>query len=372
MPLNVAREINSKTYYNRIPCVNGHIGLRYTNSQSCVQCAKERYYKSKEDKKKKGIDRDSIVKARRDIKKLSKQQLSLMIGLAIGDGSIRVQSDSDTKAGRRKASQLYIAHSYKQKLYAQWKLELLNKALGGNAKLCYGKTTAPSTKKLGVKYKTVYFAKSHPAYLEIHSMLYKKGIKHINRKLLSYLDIQSIAIWFMDDGTCNFNLTKNGLTTSIYASIATQIKDKEEVLEIIDYFNKTWGVKFSFSMHSRTKRYDIRCNNVEHSKKFMKMIEPYIAPGMEYKWLPYFRLTKGLHVPCDKECANCGDKVAGYYLPKDRLCQNCYNYKRSQRLKNKVRYCILCNEVKEATWFVGNRCRACYQRIKRRGKVSGG
>lgn len=105
------------------------------------------------------------------IKKLSKEQKSLLIGLLLGDGTI--SSNCVFK----------LSHSEAQREYLEWKVGLLdvhgikNNGVKEYISSCGYKSLNPTIKALR---RTVYTPK-----------------KHITRKLLNWITPLGLAIWYM-------------------------------------------------------------------------------------------------------------------------------------------------------------------------------
>lgn len=68
--LALARKSESDTYISPLPCKNGHIGLRFTKSQNCCKCSKERQLSR--------YDRDAVKKKKRSsVKRTTARNLGI-------------------------------------------------------------------------------------------------------------------------------------------------------------------------------------------------------------------------------------------------------------------------------------------------------
>ena len=206
--------------------------------------------------------------ARKIVKKLSKEQKSLLIGLLIGDGTI---------------SNNYVfklSHSILQKEYLEWKIQLLDKYKIKNNGLKGYTSTCGFNKGKGVIYSQLSI---NPTIKALRRTVYIPK-KVITRKLLNWLTSQEIAIWYMDDGCININSSvqrRNSVQHTI--KIATCV-DFETSQIIINYFKEVWNINFRpFREGSGT--FSIASSCEEDCRNFIKIVKPYIlqVPSLLYK-----------------------------------------------------------------------------------------
>lgn len=286
---------------------------------------------------------------------MNRRNRAIITGMILGDGYIKTASAADKLAGRHPAAQISFGHSIKQQEYAQYKVDVLNKMFGGKATLRYGKPDA--------KYLTCYANKSNPYFKTLKGLLYIDGKKRFTKRALSMLSPEGIAFWFMDDGSYRMNKRSNGTISSVSLNISTYCS-KEEVDNIINYFNDTYSIEFRPAFCKRTKLWYVR-TNTKNARKLAGLIKKYLVPSMKYKISCVQDLNNHeLSVP-DVVCTSCG-KTFGALKAKG-LCMKCYNDKYFNELAKKTRTCSLCNKTESAKWFVGTACRACYQRKQRSG-----
>jgi len=208
---------------------------------------------------------------------MNKYDRGVLIGMALGDGYIKVKSDADRIKKRNPSAQMSFSHSIKQKEYAQYKVDRLNKIFGGNATLRTGVYKSTN----GESYKICYANKSNPYFKVLRRMLYKNGQKYITRHVLNMLNPDGIAIWFMDDGSRRANKNLDGKISSVALTISTCCS-REEVDSIIDYFNEIYGIGFKPALHKRTSLWSVRANTYD-SKMLANLIMPYMIDSMKYK-----------------------------------------------------------------------------------------
>lgn len=187
-----------------------------------------------------------------------KERRAILAGLMLGDG------------GRTK-NNFYIGHSMKQKDYALFKSDLLQKITGKEVNI------RERTNKLGYSNIRVE-PKLIPLTKRLVRELWKNGEKKISRNFLNFLSLESIAIWFMDDGSKSFK-KRNGKVHAVEVTLNTYLS-KEDNEIIIHYFKEVWGIKWG--LNKSKSHYRLRMGTRE-ARKFFKLISPYIIPSMQYK-----------------------------------------------------------------------------------------
>lgn len=205
--------------------------------------------------------------ARKIVKKLSKNQKSLLIGLLIGDGTI---------------SNNYVfklSHSILQKEYLEWKIKLLDECKIKNNGLKGYTSSCGYNKGKGVIYSQLSI---NPTIKALRRSVYIPK-KTITRNLLNWLTPREIAIWYMDDGCINVNTSVQRSSIQHAIKIATCV-DLETIDIIIKYFNEVWNIKFRpFKEGSGT--FSLASSTEEDCKNFIKIVKPYIlqVPSLLYK-----------------------------------------------------------------------------------------
>jgi len=250
---------------------------------------------------------------------MEKRKRGLLIGMGLGDGhiNVRVRTRGDSQWI---SSELRVLHSLAQKDYCEHKCGLVNKSLKRNSTVRIVKNGPEK------KYKAAHFTTSHPYFKFLKKVLYPGGKKTITRRMLDMLTDEGIAIWYMDDGSCRFNINVKGRVSSVSTSIATMCR-KEEVLLIINYFLETYGIEFK----SRCKKtsdveyaFYIECNT-ENSRKFVKLVEPFIIPSMAYKIKHVADLDSHERQAPVGVCSHCGGHI--FQRRTKGLCRKCYSLK---------------------------------------------
>lgn len=186
----------------------------------------------------------------------NEEKRAILLGLAIGDGNIYYN---------KKGAGIIIRHSDKQLEYLQYKILLL--------KSIYNTPINIIKVQNGNQ-----IAKGDTKHFRIYrKWLYPNGVKTIS-KVLKYLNLQSVAIWYMDDGSLTAK-KRNGKVHGYELTLNTYV-DKEENQKIIDWFLSKYNIRFT-----QTKgkgKYRLRMGTKE-AKRFCSLIKLYIIPSMKYK-----------------------------------------------------------------------------------------
>lgn len=182
---------------------------------------------------------------------------SILLGLAIGDGHI-----SHNKNG----ACLVIRHGLMQEDYVNHKISLLQQIYPNRT---FNKYYVQNGVQIAV---------SDTETLRVfRKWLYPYGKKQISN-ILHFLDLQAIALWYMDDGSLTAKKHK-GKVHSYELTLNTYVC-KAENQKFIDFFKSKYDINFT-----QTKArdfYRLRMGKLE-AKRFFSLIEPYIIDSMQYK-----------------------------------------------------------------------------------------
>lgn len=189
----------------------------------------------------------------------NEEQMQLLMGSSLGDGSIR-------KTGFHSAS-FRFGHGEKQKPYLQWKHDSL-RAISSHI---------TQNKKGHVFFDVL--ANAQAAALKVHLYGDKKGSRKVTKEYLSKMDARAIAVWYMDDGTFGGNYEKWG---NGKATLCNRALDSESREFVVDFFEKI-GVGRP-TLQKNGFQFNSQQTNALHS-----LIAPYIHPSMDYKLHPSFR-----------------------------------------------------------------------------------
>ena len=238
--------------------------------------------------------------------------------MALGDAFLNVRYRVRDGKYPYISSEMRILHSVSQLDYCEHKAGLIKKHLGGNFSITFG-MHGPEK-----KYRYCAFSVSHPYFKQIREWMYPGGIKTISERILTMLNPEGIAIWYMDDGHARMNRNTEGWISSVSTSIATMC-NKEEAEIIQKYFKDEYGICFNL-------RFDKRCRegkqwfietNTQGSREFIGLVQPYIIPSMMYKITHVANLGLHEHRAPLAHCVKCSAPI--YDNRRKGLCPRCYS-----------------------------------------------
>ncbi len=203
--------------------------------------------------------------SRKIVKKLSKEQKSILIALLIGDGTI--SSNYVFK----------LSHSTHQRAFLEWKINLLN-TLGiknNGIKEYVSKTGYNEGKQVLYSQMSI-----NPTIKALRRTVYTPK-KTLSRKLLNWLTPLGLAIWYMDDGHINVNTSSQRSSIQHTIKIATCV-DESTANMILQYFKEVWGITFRLFKEGKGT-FSIASSSEADCENFIKLVKPYIIPSLLYK-----------------------------------------------------------------------------------------
>lgn len=216
--------------------------------------------------------------------KLTEKDMSILIGLLLGDGYI----DDN---GR-----IQVEHGEKQKEYCIYKAKLLHSVCGGKDIKVHEYIRNRSVLKDRKQFKestfiTYSFKKQSRSFIPIRQLLYNENRKkYISTEILQYLSPEAIALWWMDDGCLTKKYTyQNGEKKhcGYTLRLCTYLpKEQNEVIQKFfdENYQMHWNVVLADSAKDDTQ-WMLRCGSIE-GRKFLNIIREYIiknVPSMSYK-----------------------------------------------------------------------------------------
>jgi hypothetical protein len=135
--------------------------------------------------------------------------------------------------------------------------------------------------------------KTHPIFTKVHSRMYLNGKKVIDPHYLKLLDWETLAIWYMDDGsirpTIRYYKDKTYYCTPT-PNLATCCFSYGDNLLIKKAIKENLEIEFNISKHAKTKlgeqQYILNLASSSFNK-FVDGVRKYILPSFEYKLNPY-------------------------------------------------------------------------------------
>lgn len=187
------------------------------------------------------------------------EQISALAGSLLGDACISPRGD------------LVFSHGEPNKTYAEYRKELFN----GKIKRGYSgyrKEYSNYIVMSDVTEQTKYLRKK--LYIDN-----KKSIKF----LYKFINEISLAFWYMDDG-CLKNPTPSSRSKNAYASFHTEGFEQADLIDLCKFLKKRFKLNFVLrSRKVRNKQKYMLALNVEDSKKFFKLVSPFIINHFNYK-----------------------------------------------------------------------------------------
>ncbi len=171
-----------------------------------------------------------------------------------------------------KGVRLQVVHSAAQKAYVEWKHEQLA-SLKPSPLYYYAKAKYPFWR---------FVTRSHPYLIELRQMFYVDGRKVVPDLILELLKTpESLAIWFMDDGTVD---KRRGS-----ALFETQSFSSEDIEKLRCCLHVNFGIQ-SNPIRSGKGRGLRLYVPIAEAKKLRSIIEPHVLDQMRYK-LPFVPVT---------------------------------------------------------------------------------
>ncbi len=204
-------------------------------------------------------------------KRLSDQQLQVVLGSLLGDGSI--SSNGHNRNGVR----FRMGHGAAQQEYLHWKTSLL-----GNI----GHSWRTDDRGAGF----VDFTPL-PELSEIHDAVYIGDRKVISDEYLKALTPLALAIWYADDG--GFAVRSQGLQQrtrggSGRIEICVEAFSEGSRIRMRDYLRDTHGLDVRLSHRGRRQIAMLRFSTGA-TAKFQQLIAGFLPAAMDYKFLDRFR-----------------------------------------------------------------------------------
>ena len=188
---------------------------------------------------------------------LREDQIKLILGSLLGDGSLRFASDHNAA--------FRVGHSERQRDYCEWKHEML----------------APFANKIGKTGNGIGFDTIPMNQLAwLHKAVYAvSGSRTVSDELIEQLDERAIAAWYCDDGTFEGHYKRwgHGKATICVASLNTE--DRERLAARCE----------ELGMGLPTLSGNNLLFSGERTRRFHERIAPYVHPSLDYKLHPDLR-----------------------------------------------------------------------------------
>lgn len=199
---------------------------------------------------------------------LNKEQLGLIVGCLLGDGSIPRRLK---KTGNH---YINITHSEKQIEYLKYKIAIF-KFYGFDVSNIYKRRVNTYT-----EYSVHIYFKQYPKVLNtLRWWFYHTGKKYFTYNMIKHLTPLGIAIWFMDNGSKTIHYNKEHTKIKSRELYISTYMSREEHKYLILYLSKLNIV--CKEVRDRSK-YRLSLN-ATNAKLFISIIKPYVCSSMKYK-----------------------------------------------------------------------------------------
>jgi recombination protein RecA len=200
--------------------------------------------------------------------RLTEDQLQLILGSGLGDGSIR-------KVGMHTAM-FRVGHGAEQKDYLRWKHEML---------LPFARAIGHTGNGFG------FDTLAMPAMLDLWSELYAEGRRAAPASALDRLDARGLAAWYGDDGSFMGSYARWGKGKAVLYNKSLPPDARARVIATLDRLGvgtpRDDGRGFWFTS--------------EQTARLHALIAPYLHPSVDYKLHPTQRGRFTWHVPLTVE-----------------------------------------------------------------------
>lgn len=180
----------------------------------------------------------------------NREKRSIVLSLTLGDGCL-----FSFKRVRKNRTILYggftVAHGPKQKDYCNWKAQLLSKLFDRNVKQRISKKNDTESSQCSIAIKRMR---------SWRKFCYPNNRKSIP-KLLKFIEDPkfALAVWLMDDGYVCPSLSKlKSGENKLYGArmrLFINSQNEEEVLKILEWFEKTFNFKLGVSYVGKKEPY---------------------------------------------------------------------------------------------------------------------
>lgn len=183
-----------------------------------------------------------------------------------GDGCLGIPKE------RPNSVYLSFTHSATQRDYLIYKVDRVNEELGtrgsvSEPRLVYDERTKKS-------YLSCQAMVVNPVLKELRALFYKNGEKSFTKDVLSLLDLEALAVFWMDDGSV-------GKTTSaVNKGILNLYRPLEEALLVCEWIESLTGVQAKPYRDGVSYRVFISRGRMP---KFLSKIRPYVHSSMRQK-----------------------------------------------------------------------------------------
>lgn len=195
---------------------------------------------------------------------MTNTEFQIIVGSLLGDGSIAWLKN-------RKNAYFCEGHSPKQLDYLQWKYDKLSNYVTG----CGVKHKRNYNKKTNKDYGAVaMITKQLPIFSDFKNKWYRDR-KIVCKEDVEKLDALGLAVWFMDDGTCNENGRRRLISTLGFS--------EEENNYLVDFLKRKFNLDCYLTYSPGYKFGWQIVFTGDSNRRLVEIIKPYIHKIFNYK-----------------------------------------------------------------------------------------
>lgn len=199
---------------------------------------------------------------------LSDRCRAILLGSVLGDGSLKIHRPY-------RNARFSFRHSETNREYFFWKVQELKEI---SAQKDVWEQRGPDG---WGKTKLRYQSAALDSLTELYHLTHPQGRLRIRRKWLNQLSPLSLCVWWLDDGS---------LLNGRQGVICTDEMPYDELLLVVRYFRKVWGVNLRIGRVAQTgpraHQHRLWLRSREELKKFLRILLPHVrVPSMLKKVL---------------------------------------------------------------------------------------
>lgn len=202
-------------------------------------------------------------------KRTSSEIKGAIIGTLLGDSYI-------TSRGEFGCEQI-------SKNLIDYKAEILSSIHPDIKVYCHSRQREPNNFNKNPKRTYIIQTNIHPYFKKLRDELYIDNNKQVSMSILNKLTAEGIALWFMDDGYCDYKASKN--TKNL--RFCTDSFDDFSIKQIQTYFNNSYSIQTKVMLHKARQGYTpkprVSIGGSKNMQDFVLLTYKYFLPEFYYK-----------------------------------------------------------------------------------------
>lgn len=205
---------------------------------------------------------------------LTNRQKSILAGMLLGDGCLSLSNGANAF--------LRIQHGEKQLPYLKDKEKIIKGLADTNIYLISATDEKHPNDNYALK------TRRSKTFTELYHFIYKNGVKKVSEEWAEWIDLEGLAMWYQDDGSCSVMKRMNSRGYEEYykreVRLHTNDFSKEECELLAEILNSKFGYEVKVKAHKYENRtyYDLKIMT-SSAKIMFNQIKPYMSDCMIYK-----------------------------------------------------------------------------------------